>query len=195
MHTNHRFDELKTTTTVVVPTAWPIQRIGRLTVRADQIAACLAAEGQWRYWKGEAALAERTLTEALRMAPADTPRQFLYGIGIYLARSLADRGALEEAEWLLQKRLQPEDKAAQGLFSEQVGVVEVLADVLCRKIRPRRTDSPGNDRFAARACAGRTGPFRRSAPSLRGRVEISGAGFGGRTAAGRRRRVCKVVSW
>src|SRR5262249_5221440 len=60
-------------------------------------AFCLAAEAHWHLWKGEAALAEAQLTEALRLFNSDPPPQDIYFIGYfirgYLAQALLDREA------------------------------------------------------------------------------------------------------
>src|SRR5262249_39317667 len=63
---------------------------------------CLAVEGHWRLWRGQPALAEAQLTEALRLPANNTAEKDVlmlsYFVRSQLAAALTDRGAWAEAE-------------------------------------------------------------------------------------------------
>jgi serine/threonine protein kinase len=103
------------------------------------VAWCRAVEGQWRLWKGEAALAEAQLTEALHLLarePEDTDVHSLgYFIRINLAQALTDRGAWTQAEKVAREGLLPPRKVTSGLAVEHVGMLVELTGALCRQQR------------------------------------------------------------
>ncbi len=108
----------------------------RRTPRADQsLALCLAAEGNWRLWKGEAGKAETQLTDALRLLPADSPPLYLCGIRAQIAMALADRGAAAEAEKVAREGLLPTANVTPELGGLQVLLLSRLADALCQQKR------------------------------------------------------------
>src|SRR6516225_2219895 len=55
------------------------------------VAWCLAVEGQWRVWKGEPAVAEAQLTEALRLVANDTADQHVLLLSYFIRSHLSRR--------------------------------------------------------------------------------------------------------
>ena len=76
----------------------------------DYIAWCLAVEGSWHLFQGDAAKAEAALAEALRLVPSDAPPEIVCFIRGYLAQALSDRGAWTEAESVAREGLLPAEK-------------------------------------------------------------------------------------
>src|SRR6185369_7386484 len=108
----------------------------RRTPPADQsVALCIAGEGNWHLWKGQAATAETELREALRLMPADSSPQYLYGTRLGLMMALADRGAAAEAEKVAREGLLPPANVTPDLVWFQVGLLWRLADALCQQRR------------------------------------------------------------
>jgi hypothetical protein len=101
----------------------------------DLEAWCLAIEGNWEFWKGDSAPAEVKLTEALRLLPLHSPPSLVYFIRAYLALALADRGAAVEAEKIVREGLLPPEKVTPNLAQGHVGMLSVLASVLCQQMR------------------------------------------------------------
>jgi serine/threonine protein kinase/tetratricopeptide (TPR) repeat protein len=107
-----------------------------------------AQEGIWHVWKGDAATAVEKLTEALRMAPADTPFQYTFYIRIHLALALADRGEAAEAEKVAREGLLAPAKSPSfafddartspltpGLAPGHIWMLSMLVDTLCQQER------------------------------------------------------------
>jgi tRNA A-37 threonylcarbamoyl transferase component Bud32 len=96
---------------------------------------CLAAEGNWHFWKGESLPAEAKLTESLDLLPADAHPLLIHFVRAYLAMALADRGELEEAEKLARGGVMSPEKVTAEIGTGHVGMLSVLASVLCRQGR------------------------------------------------------------
>jgi serine/threonine protein kinase len=103
------------------------------------IAWCLAGEGSWHLWKGEAAIAEAELTEALRLIGAATPADDVSAMGCFirgnLAQALSDRGAWAEAEKVAREGLLPTEKVTSILASQHFWMLSELTGALCRQTR------------------------------------------------------------
>jgi tRNA A-37 threonylcarbamoyl transferase component Bud32/tetratricopeptide (TPR) repeat protein len=115
----------------------------RRTPPADaSIARCLIAEGNWHLWKGEPAVAEEKLTEALRLIPSKSPPSWNFYVSrINLAMALSDRGAAVEAEKVARERLLPPGKVTPDLIGFQLGLASRLADALCQQKRFAEAES------------------------------------------------------
>jgi tRNA A-37 threonylcarbamoyl transferase component Bud32 len=96
---------------------------------------CLAAVGNWHFWKGESSPAQARLTEALGYLPADAHPSLIQFVRAYLAMALADGGELAEAEKIARGGLIAADKISAETATGHVGVLSVLASVLCRQGR------------------------------------------------------------
>jgi serine/threonine protein kinase len=115
----------------------------RRTPPADaSLARCLIAEGNWHVWKGESAIAETKLTEALRLIPSNSPPSWNFYVGrIQLAMALSDRGNAVEAEKVARERLLPPAKVTPELIGFQLGLALRLADALCQQKRFAEAES------------------------------------------------------
>jgi serine/threonine protein kinase len=105
---------------------------------ARYLAFCLAAEANWHLWKGEAALAETQLTEALRLFATDASPDIYtigYYIRIHLAQALADRGAWAEAEKIAREGLLAPASVAPDLAMPHYGMLWELSGALCGQLR------------------------------------------------------------
>jgi hypothetical protein len=109
------------------------------------VAWCLAVEGHWRLWKGEPAIAEAQLTEALRLA-ADTPADqdgllLSYFVRGHLAQALSDRRAWAEAEKVAREGLLPPGKVAPDLAYLHYLMLLEITGTLCRQTRFAEAES------------------------------------------------------
>src|SRR5262249_32561218 len=121
----------------------------------DFEAWCLAIEGNWEFWKGDSAPAEAKMTEALRLLPVQSAPSLTYFIRAYLALAVADRGAVVEAEKIVRDGLLPPEKVTPDLVQGHVGMLSVLASVLCQQKRFDEAASllrEENRELAARSC-------------------------------------------
>jgi hypothetical protein len=93
----------------MIEKATPQEFRGRAPPEQRLVAWCLAVEGHWRLWKGEPAVAEAQLTEALRLVAEDTADQHVlllsYFIRSHLSQALSDGGAWAEAEKVAREGL------------------------------------------------------------------------------------------
>jgi tRNA A-37 threonylcarbamoyl transferase component Bud32 len=96
---------------------------------------CLAAEGNWHYWKGDSSSAEAKLTESFGLLPADAHPSLVHFVRAYLAMALFDRGNLAEAEKIARGGLIPLEQVSAQIVTGHVGMLSVLASVLCRQGR------------------------------------------------------------
>src|SRR5262249_40524016 len=100
---------------------------------------CLAVEGHWRLWKGEPAVAEAQLSEALRLVADDTADQHVlslsYFIRSHLSQALLDRGAWAEAEKVARDGLLPPGKVTPDLAYLHYLMLLEITDTLCRQTR------------------------------------------------------------
>jgi serine/threonine protein kinase/tetratricopeptide (TPR) repeat protein len=103
------------------------------------VAWCLAVEGHWRLWKGESAVAEAQLAEALRLVANDTADEQVlllsYFVRIQLAEALLDRGSWAEAEKVARDGLVLPEKVTPDLASLHCLMLLEITDTLCRQIR------------------------------------------------------------
>jgi serine/threonine protein kinase len=101
------------------------------------VAWCLAVEGHWRLWKGEPAIAEAQLTEALRLAANNTAEQDVlmlsYFVRSHLAQALSDRGAWAEAEKVAREGLLPPGKVTPDLAYLHYLLLVEITGTLCRQ--------------------------------------------------------------
>src|SRR5262249_29028662 len=109
------------------------------------VAWCLAVEGHWRLWKGEPAIAEAQLTEALRLAadnPADQDGLMRsYFVRSHLAQALSDRGAWAEAEKVAREGLLPPAKVTPDLAYLHYLMLLEITGTLCRQTRFAEAES------------------------------------------------------
>src|SRR5256885_11310649 len=102
----------------------------------DSLARCLIAEGNYHNWKGEPALAEAKLTEALRLIPSNSPPSWNFYVGrIQLAMALSDRGAAVEAEKVAREGWVPPARVTSETLGWQVGLLARITDALCLQKR------------------------------------------------------------
>jgi len=109
----------------------------RRTPPADEsLARCLIAEGNWHLWKGEPAMAEAKLTEALRLIPSNSPPSWSFYVSrINLAMALSDRGAAVEAEKVAREGWRPPASVTSDTAGWQVGLLARITDALCLQKR------------------------------------------------------------
>ena len=109
------------------------------------VAWCLAVEGHWRVWKGEPAVAEAQLTEALRLVANDTADQHVlllsYFIRSHLSQALTDRGAWAEAEKVAREGLLPPGKVTPDLAYLHYLMLVEITDALCSQTRFAEAES------------------------------------------------------
>jgi serine/threonine protein kinase/tetratricopeptide (TPR) repeat protein len=108
---------------------------GRTPPANDFVAWCLAIEGNWYFWKSEAAIAKEKLEEALRLMPADSPPILYYFVRAYLAAALTDLGKLTEAEQVAREALLPTANVTPDLAHAHAGTLSLLAGILCQQNR------------------------------------------------------------
>jgi serine/threonine protein kinase len=115
----------------------------RRTPPADgSLVRCLIAEGNWHLWKGEPAIAEAKLSEALRLIPSNSPPSWiLYATRANLAMALSDRGAAVEAEKVAREGLLPPASITPETAGGQVGLLSRVADALCQQKRFTEAES------------------------------------------------------
>src|SRR5262245_57820582 len=92
-------------------------------------------EGNWEFWKGDSAPAEAKMTEALRLMPPQSAPASIYFIRAYLALALRDRGATAEAEKIVREGLLPPGEVTPDRVQGHIGMLSVLARVLCQQNR------------------------------------------------------------
>ena len=107
----------------------------RTPAASEYIAWCLAVEGSWRLFQGDAAKAEAALAEALRLVPSDAPPEIVCFIRGYLAHTLSDRGAWTEAESVAREGLLPAEKITRESAPLHIYMVSELASALCHQKR------------------------------------------------------------
>jgi hypothetical protein len=99
----------------------------------------LAVEGHWRLWKGEAAVAEAQLTEALRLVANDTADEHVlmlsYFVRSHLSQALCDRGAWAEAEKIARDGLVFPERVTPELAYLHYMMLLEITDTLCRQRR------------------------------------------------------------
>jgi tRNA A-37 threonylcarbamoyl transferase component Bud32 len=101
----------------------------------DLLAWCLAMEGNWRLWKGEAASAEEKLAEAMRLITPGAPPEVACYIRVHLAQALSDRGAVVEAEKLTREGLLPPSKVSPEAAGLHFWLLREVVNALCRQKR------------------------------------------------------------
>ena len=103
------------------------------------VAWCLAVEGHWRLWKGEPAVAEAQLSEALRLVANDTANEHVlllsYFVRSQLSEALLDRGAWAEAEKVARDGLLLPEKVTPDLAYMHYLMLLEITDTMCRQTR------------------------------------------------------------